>query len=334
MTSTRYEREYHRLRTLVDRELAAIVRPTDSHTLFKGSHYVLAAPGKRIRPVLLLLSCKAVGGRVADALNAAVAIEMLHNFTLVHDDVMDNAPSRRGRPTVHTQWNVNNAILIGDFILGLAYRKLANTSSKAATEVFQLFTEGFVDVCEGQALDLEFEHRKAIALHDYYTMIGKKTGRLISVCTELGGVLGRGTAREVNALKAFGTHIGRAFQIQDDLLDVVGEESRFGKSIGGDIIARKKTFLLVKALLRSRGRDRRVLRQFVSGHYAPLTPSGNAALVREISDIYHRTGVVKEARQQIRRETTAGLRMLDVLPQSNAKAMLLWFSGMLVARTS
>jgi geranylgeranyl diphosphate synthase type II len=317
---------------LIDRRLQAVVRNREPRDLMQGSQYVLGAPGKRVRSTLVILSCEAVGGLVRDALDTAVAIEMLHNFTLVHDDVMDNASSRRGRATVHTKWDLNNAILVGDVILGLAYTTLLQSKTKHITRAVKLFTDGFVEVCKGQAFDLEYEQRANIHLRDYYRMISKKTGRLIAVSTELGALLGNGTTKEIAALRTFGRHIGKAFQIQDDLLDVVANEKDLGKKIGGDIIEGKKTFLLVQALNRTRGKDHTVLRSLNTRRSKPMSGSGQRGLVARVTRIYDRCGAIEAAHREIRRETTAGIRTLNLLPSSNARSMLRWMSEMLVQR--
>ncbi len=265
MSEAQFQQRYDTLRELIDRKLGSVIPHTMPRDLFEGSRYVLTAPGKRVRSTLLLLSCEAVGGAMHDAIGAAMAIEMLHNFTLVHDDVMDNAPSRRGRATVHIRWNLSNAILVGDVILGLAYRSLLDSTRNNSHEVAHLLTEGFIAVCEGQALDVEYEHRKKIGLEDYYRMISSKTGRLMSAASELGAVIGGGSSSQVKALGKFGAHIGRAFQIQDDLLDVIADENHLGKAVGGDIVEGKKTFLLLKALELARGRDRTMLRTLMAG---------------------------------------------------------------------
>ena len=333
MSTARFERRYAYLRRLIDRRLATIVKNDEPRDLTEGSRFVLNASGKRIRSTLVILSCEAVGGRTGSAIDAAAAIEMLHNFTLVHDDVMDNAPSRRGRATVHTKWNVNNAILVGDVILGFAYSTLLRSRIKNIQKAVQLFTDGFIGVCEGQAYDMEFERRSTIAIHDYYHMIGKKTGKLISTAAELGAVVGNGSPKQTAALRAFGTHIGTAFQIQDDLLDVVADEKDLGKKIGGDILEGKKTFLLVQALGCTRGKDKDLLRRLTAKRTKPLRSGEQHSLVENVTTLYERSGVIEAARAQIKKETAAGIRALHILPSSNARAMLGWISEMLVQRT-
>lgn len=333
MKYARFERRYAYLRQLIDGRLASVARRDGPGDLTAGTRYVLSSTGKRVRSILVLLSCEAAGGTIQDALPAAVAIEMMHNFTLVHDDVMDNAASRRGRATVHVKWNVNNAILVGDVILGLAYRSLLKSRTKHIQRAVQLFTKGFIDVCKGQAFDLEFERRASVSVQEYFRMISKKTGALIATAAELGGVLGNGTPKHVRSLRTFGTRIGRAFQIQDDLLDVIADEKDFGKKIGADIVDGKKTFLLVQALKRARGNDRAFLRTLMKARGKPTTARNRRALVEKATGIYRHSGVIDTAYTQIKQETDAGIRALHYLPLTEARVMLEWFSGKLVHRT-
>ncbi len=331
---TIHEQRYQKLRRLVDARLRTLVREKHPRELTDGCRYVLSAGGKRIRSTLLLLSCEAVGGNVRRALNVSAAIELMHNFTLVHDDIMDNAASRRGRPTVHKRWNVNNALLVGDVLLGLAYKEMSRTSSPKFQHLLKIFTQGFLDVCEGQALDLEFEHRNDVRLGDYFEMIGKKTGRLISTSTELGGLAGSGSTGQVTALRTFGMHLGRAFQLQDDLLDVVAEEKKFGKRIGGDIIEGKKTFLLLKSLEGAKEKDRSILMGVMNRRSAAshLNPKEQKAEIRSVTSIYLSTGAIEAAKNQIQKDTSKARMALRSLPAGRGRDALLWFSDMLVSR--
>ena len=333
MNTGSFERRHAYLRKLIDSRLASVVRGTEPRDLVEGSRYALGTEGKRIRSTLVILSCEAVGGRALDALDAAAALEMLHNFTLVHDDVMDHAPSRRGRATVHTKWDVNNAILVGDVILGLAYRTLLRSKTEDMQRIVRLFTDGFIEVCEGQAFDVEYERDSAISLREYYQMIGKKTGKLFVTATQLGAVLGHGTGSQSRALRVFGQRIGRAFQIQDDLLDVVADARHLGKQIGGDIIEGKRTFLLVEAFRRTRGSERKHLKKLMTHGRRPIPGKEQKALVGDVAALYENCGAIEAARMRIRAETEAGVRALQSLPRSNARAMLEWISGMLVLRS-
>ena len=321
-----YPERYQQYKKLVERRLQQCAAEKAPRTLYDPVHYVLSGGGKRIRPLLAILACEAVGGRLRDAVHAAAAIEILHNFTLVHDDIMDNADSRRGRATVHTRWDTNIAILVGDELVALAYRELLKTRSPRIARVADVFTEGVVEVCEGQMYDKDFETRKNVSLGEYMLMISKKTGKMVSVASEMGAVIGGGSEAEVRALRQYGTYIGRAFQIQDDLLDIVADAKEFGKPIGGDIVEGKKTFLLIEAYARARGADRRLL--------ARIIERGGASKrdILAVREAYERSGVIELARRTIAKNTALANGRLSRLGKSPAREMLFWFSDMLLNR--
>ncbi len=288
----------------------------------------MSAGGKRVRGVLVLLACEAVGGKCQQAIDAAIAIEMLHNFTLVHDDVMDNAALRRGKPTVHERWDKNVAILSGDEMIALAYQSLLKSPAKRISDVVQTFTNAFVEVCEGQGFDKEFELRTKVRVSDYLMMIKKKTARIISTACETGAIIGGGKQPHVAALRSYGNHLGLAFQMKDDLLDITGDAKEFGKAIGGDIIEGKKTFLLLKALECARGKDKRILQSML------LRKSRTRAAVDRVRQIYDQVGVLEIAHAEIVRRTHAAQRALVSLKPSHAKQMLLWLSDQLLGRSN
>ncbi len=321
-----FDKKYQKYKSLIDLKIRSCIRKSEPVSLYEPMRYVLSAGGKRIRPLLIVLSCEAVGGTMNEAVNAAVAIEVLHNFTLVHDDIMDNAESRRGRATVHVRWDNNTAILVGDELVALAYRELLRTKSKAIAQVADVFTEGVVEVCEGQAYDKEFEMLHDVSIDDYLLMIAKKTGKLFSVSSEIGALIGGGTERETRALRSYGTYIGRAFQIQDDLLDVIADEKEFGKTIGGDIIEGKKTFLLIRAFERAVGKDKRTLHSIIKNKG---TPKKNVPAVKEI---YERYGIIDLAKQSIDKDIRQANLQLEKLSDTPAREMLFWFSDMVLNR--
>jgi geranylgeranyl diphosphate synthase type II len=322
---------------MVERRLRRSLRRGSPHDLNESCRYVLDAGGKRLRAVLVLLGCRAVGGRIAQALDAGAAVEIMHNFTLVHDDIMDSAPSRRGRPTVHVRWDFNDALLTGDVLLGTAYEALLRTRQGDLRLQMELFTSGLIEVCRGQALDLEFERRRDVSVREYFAMIEKKTGRLIAMAVELGGMIGGGTRRQREALRQYGHYLGRAFQLQDDLLDVVAEEQELGKTIGGDIIERKRTYLLLTAIERARGADHRALERLLGlrpGSPALRTEAGRARTVATVTAIYRRYGVLEDTRRLVRRNTNRALETLRTLPPGEGRTMLRWLAERLVGRSS
>lgn len=217
--------------------------------LYEPIRYMLSLGGKRIRPLFVLMACDLFGENAEKAIHVALATELFHNFTLVHDDIMDNAPLRRNKPTVHSKWNNSTAILSGDVMMVKACQLIGK--SKLTTEVFQAvlasFNEMAVKVCEGQQWDLNYEQMHKISIPQYFQMIELKTAVLIAACMKMGALIGGASAEDAKNLYDFGKNTGIAFQLQDDLLDVYGEEEKFGKLKGGDIIANKKTFLLLKA---------------------------------------------------------------------------------------
>jgi geranylgeranyl diphosphate synthase type II len=237
------------LRIAVDRRLIDFIseyrRP---ESLYIPMQYVLEGQGKRIRPILLLLVNQAYDGDQEQAYHAALALEVLHNFTLVHDDIMDEDFQRRGRPTVHKKWDLSTAILSGDGLLGLAYRSLLTTKSEEIHRLLQVFTDGVIDICEGQAYDKEFERRDSVTITEYIDMIHRKTGRLLSMCCEMGALLAGASEQSVKDCRSFGYIIGEAFQVQDDLLEVTSTMEVAGKSLGSDLFSQKKTFIFLKTL--------------------------------------------------------------------------------------
>jgi geranylgeranyl pyrophosphate synthase len=219
----------------------------DSIPLFyEPIKYINQLPGKRIRPLLTILSGLAVGGNLNDLLPSASAVELLHNFSLVHDDIMDDDDTRRGKPTVHVKWDIGTAILTGDGLLGLAYRKLLMSPNVDGLKVASLFTEAMLDICEGQALDKTFENTTSISENEYLEMIKKKTATLIGMACQLGAIVGHGTEEEIKSLTDFGYQMGMGFQIQDDLLDVFADEKKLGKRVGSDLAMNKKTIITIR----------------------------------------------------------------------------------------
>ena len=220
----------------------------EPRSLYEPIEYILNLGGKRIRPICTLASCEMFGKPFNTAINQALAIEIFHNFSLVHDDIMDNAPLRRGKSTVHEKWNNNTAILSGDAMLILAYQFLQKGSEDFDKEIQQNFNKTAMQVCEGQQMDMEFEELQFVAMNDYVVMIRKKTAALLGESLRMGALAAGAGVEDSHLIYDFGTNFGIAFQLQDDLLDAFGDPNKFGKQIGGDIIESKKTILYLKAI--------------------------------------------------------------------------------------
>lgn len=234
------------LQQLIENAINKVQYPSHPAKLYEPLSYIMGLGGKRIRPVLVLLSAEMFNSEVTTAIDAALAIETFHNFTLIHDDIMDNAPLRRGNDTVHIKWGVNNAILSGDVMMVEANKhltKLDNNVLKAALNCFNSTAQG---VCEGQQLDMEFEQRADVSIPEYINMIRLKTAVLVGGSMKLGAIVGGAGDEDAELLYTFGENFGIAFQLQDDILDVYGDPLKFGKQVGGDIISNKQTFLLLK----------------------------------------------------------------------------------------
>lgn len=238
---------------LIEERIAQWIDTLPEQGLYEPMAYLLRMPAKRVRPVSLLLACELFGGRAEEAMDEALGIELFHNFTLMHDDIMDAAPRRRGQATVHTKWNVNTAILSGDALMVMAQRLLGSDPTIA-----DLFSRYALEVCEGQKLDMDFEARQDVALSEYTTMIRKKTAVLLSCALQVGAMRAGAPALERERLGRVGEHIGLAFQLKDDLLDAFGDPDKVGKQLGGDLLSGKKTWLLIRGLELSseRGDDR------------------------------------------------------------------------------
>lgn len=296
-------------------------------SLYEPCSYVLNAGGKRLRPFLVLLSAKAVSGSFSKVYNAALAVELLHNFTLVHDDIMDNSDKRRGRPTVHKKYDMSTAILAGDNLIALAYECLLKDCDSDAKEVISSFNHGIIEVCEGQSLDKEFELREKVSITEYKRMIYKKTAALAEMCCSIGAQLGDGSNSQIKALADYGKYLGMAFQIQDDLLDITAEEKEFGKPVGGDLVEGKKTYLFLCALEKANGLDKKILQEVIE----------NKGIKREdvskYKDIYIRYGVINDAQKEIIHYTELALKNLVKLPNKEGKALLNWLAVTLTSRS-
>lgn len=239
---------YSELKDKVEKAVRELSYNTEAVRLFDPVKYTISAGGKRLRPVMTLLACNLFTDSVEEAVMPATGLEIFHNFTLVHDDIMDQAPVRRKQPTVHTKWDISQAILSGDVMAFIANECLLKTPSGFMQNVFNIYNNTAIDVCIGQQLDMDFEERDIVTLVEYMRMIELKTAKLLAAALKIGAIIGGGRKNDSDLLYEFGRNLGLAFQIQDDMLDIWGDTLVFGKTPGGDIIAHKKTFPLVKAM--------------------------------------------------------------------------------------
>ena len=239
---------FTQLQEIIEKELKEIRYPETPEELYQPVKYILSNGGKRIRPVLVLASCNIFSEDISPAVKPALGCEIFHNFTLMHDDIMDQSPVRRNMPTVHTKWNENTAILSGDAAMILAYKYIMQSPPETLPAVFEVFNTTALQVCEGQQLDMNFETRRNVTIEEYLEMIALKTSVLLAACLKIGAITGRAGEEEAELFYGFGKNMGIAFQLQDDLLDVYSDESKFGKKTGNDIVTNKKTWLLIKSL--------------------------------------------------------------------------------------
>lgn len=308
MTRKEFDKKFKSVTNLIDKRIKKVVKDRKPLSLYEPFDYLLSAGGKRLRPFLVDLSCKACGGKFQDSINAAIGVELLHNFTLVHDDIMDNADKRRGHLTIHKKYDVNTAILVGDSMLAVAYEFMLNDlKDEYAKSVSKTFTQGLIEVCEGQSLDKEFETRKKVSIYEYLIMIRKKTAEMLSMCCSIGAQIGNGTKEEIKALSNYGLNIGIAFQIQDDLLDVIGDESQFGKSIGGDLIEGKKTYLFLKAVEKGGKKYSDLFRNFI------INKGIKRNKIKDFTSVYYELGVLDDAKEEIKNYTRKAISGLKVL---------------------
>lgn len=301
------------------------LKSRNPYSLFDPLNYIMSGGGKRIRPLVLMLSCEAFGGNFNSALDAAVAIEILHNFTLVHDDIMDNADTRRGQVTIHKKWSVSTAILVGDELIGLSYRSLLRTESPRINEIVKVFTDGVIEVCEGQALDNQFETREDVYLDEYMVMIQKKTAELLKASAVIGSIIANANHKDIKTIIDYSLNLGMAFQIQDDLLDVVANENKLGKKIGGDILEKKKTFLYLKSLeISTKSLRNRLLKLYHN--------EDEKGKIDKIINIYNEVGVLEHARNEIEKYTVLANDFLTNLSNDKARSVFQCFSDMLLNR--
>ena len=319
------------LKSLIDQELDAQSYGDDPKELYDPIRYIMSLGGKRLRPLLTMMSYQLFKDDPESIIHEAISVELFHNFTLVHDDIMDNAPLRRGKKTVHEKWNANVAILSGDVMLVQVYDFLLNNNPPNAVEIVKHFNKTAIEVCEGQQMDMNFENRDNVSEEEYVEMIKLKTAVLLGLSLELGAMLADAPEEESTHLKEFGINAGIGFQLKDDLLDVFGEGSKVGKQVGGDIISRKKTFLIIEALQLADANDKKRLKEL----YSDKNEVPAEKLVQEVTEIFNKYNIKEVTESRINEYFDEAFRHLKrVNSPLNRKSILKGFTELLIDRES
>ncbi len=322
-TSADFKQTFSEFHSQIEQTLLSAFNSRFPDSLYHPIMYLFEGGGKRLRPILTMVAAGAVGNNPNDALQSGVAMEILHNFTLVHDDIMDKSPIRRGRETIHKRWNESAAILSGDVMIGIAYQLIiSSTCSKPRfADILTSFTQGLVQVCEGQAIDMDFQHQANVSMDEYIGMIEKKTARLLEMSAAIGGFVGNGSAEQNAALRKFALHLGIAFQIQDDLLDLTAQQHELGKFIGQDIVEGKKTYLIIRATEKATDEHHRVL---LKNFYDEKGLSGT--FIEQMKTMMNELGVFADAQHEVNRQLESACSALEALPRNYYTSMLEWIT--------
>jgi geranylgeranyl diphosphate synthase, type II len=313
--------------SLVEKEIKEEKFGKQPVSLYEPIRYIMSLGGKRLRPLLVLTAYSLYKENVKDIVPYAAAVEAFHNFTLMHDDIMDKAPLRRGKQTVHKKWNVNTAILSGDVMLVKVYDMFLSLEGEKLKQVLKAFNRCASEVCEGQQWDMEFETTEKVSEAQYINMIRLKTAVLLGFSLELGAILADASESDRKALREFGVNIGIGFQLKDDLLDAYADPKKFGKQVGGDIIANKKTILLIHALQKAKGTQAKQLSQWLSA-----AKFNKAEKVKAVKNIYDSVGIQKTVERKINQYFDKGFKSLESIPPSNQKQFLVEFTKSLIER--
>jgi len=313
MEKNKYESIYNELQDLIQKEIDITLVNNQPINLFEPLQYLLYAGGKRLRPLLTIASAKLVGGSTRDALKPAIAVELLHNFSLIHDDIMDNAPIRRNKQTIHTRWNNSIAILSGDLLLAISFKKaIENFDEHTSNLIIGAMIEALIEICEGQGYDLEFETNRNVTLDDYLMMIEKKTAKLIENAMLIGGYVGRANNNELNLLRQIGNNIGMGFQIQDDLLDLSATTPKFGKMQGQDLKEGKKTYLFFIAKMQITDKSSlELLNKFL------INKGLSEEDIPVMIEIFRKNGVFDIAKNMINEYYNKALNLLSNFPDND-----------------
>lgn len=315
--------------TAFEQSLKTYNLPSEPKGLYDPIAYIMALGGKRLRPCLVLAACEACKNSYAEAQQAALAAELFHNFTLIHDDIMDEAPLRRGKATVHSKWNLNTGILSGDAMLILAYQQLASYNPELQADLMALFSKTALEVCEGQEYDVAFEQLPAVSESAYLKMIQFKTAVLVAAALKMGALIGAADSESAELFYDFGLALGTAFQIQDDYLDAFGDPETFGKQVGGDILENKKTYLVVK--LQELGSIEQ--RQALDHWYGANAHASSEEKVAEVKQLFTESGAAEATREAVQAHTLESQRILTSLEKKGIKTSTLTaFSEALLLR--
>lgn len=294
------------------------VKAKEPENLYNPIIYILGLGGKRVRPVLVMMAAEIFGSDHKKALDAALAIEIFHNFSLVHDDIMDDAPLRRGKETVHEKWDLNTGILSGDAMLIKAYQLFESYDGEAFRELAKLFSKTAIEVCEGQQYDIDFETREDVTIEEYLKMIECKTAVLVGASLQMGAIVANATKENKEKIYEFGRLLGIAFQLQDDYLDAFGDPESFGKQVGGDIIENKKTFLYLSTLNSAAAKTALQLE-----HLYSINPPDPGAKVEAVKSLFESSGAAELTRKEIEKYTQKAFQVLEELEVSQEKKALL-----------
>ncbi|MBR5843345.1 MAG: polyprenyl synthetase family protein [Bacteroidaceae bacterium] len=313
---------------IINNALDNIEYPQQPDSLYAPIRYELTLGGKRIRPVLMLMACELFGGDINQAIKPAVGLEIFHNFTLLHDDVMDKSDLRRGQPTVHKMWDENHAILSGDAMQIIATQHMTQVAPRFMPAVIETFLKTALEICEGQQFDMEFESRKDVTTDEYINMIRLKTAVLLGCALKIGAIIAGAPIAQANSLYHFGENLGLAFQLQDDYLDVYGDPIIFGKNIGGDITNDKKTFMLIEAMRLAEGKDADTLKQYIGNNDAEPREKIDAVI-----NVYNNLGIDKLCKEKAETYYNAALTCMDeILVPEDRKLPLLALAKSLMNR--
>jgi geranylgeranyl diphosphate synthase type II len=302
--------------------LQAQYKVKEPKNLYEPIHYILGLGGKRMRPILTLMSAEVFDADYKKALPAAMAVEMFHNFSLVHDDIMDDAPLRRGNQTVHEKWTVNTGILSGDAMLILAYQYFELYQPKIFRKLAKLFSKTALEVCEGQQWDVDFETRDDVTISEYLKMIEYKTAVLVAAAMKMGAIIAESSKANGKLIYDFGLNLGLAFQLQDDYLDAFGNPETFGKQVGGDIIENKKTYLYLKAKEFASEDEKRRLKQWFS-----VQPENNLEKITVVKEIFNSTGAAQATQEAIQEYTFKAFKTLEIMDIAQDKKEILSVFG-------